>query len=41
MVPYDARWEAVFETEAGRIRAALDGAAVRVDHVGSTAVPGL
>jgi GrpB-like predicted nucleotidyltransferase (UPF0157 family) len=31
----------MFEVEAARIRAALGDVAVRVDHVGSTAVPGL
>jgi putative glutamine amidotransferase len=37
----DPAWPAMFEEEAGRIRAALGDVAVRVEHVGSTAVPGL
>lgn len=41
LVPYDPRWPALFDREAGRIRAALDGLAIRVEHVGSTSVPGL
>ena len=41
IVSYDARWPAEFEAEASRIRDALGSAAVRVDHHGSTAVPGL
>ena len=41
VVPYDARWPAAFEAEAARIRAALGRVAVRIDHHGSTAVPGL
>ena len=31
----------LFAREAARIRAALDGRAVQVEHVGSTSVPGL
>jgi GrpB-like predicted nucleotidyltransferase (UPF0157 family) len=38
---YDPAWPACFRAEAERIEAALGFAAVRVDHVGSTAVPGL
>jgi GrpB-like predicted nucleotidyltransferase (UPF0157 family) len=38
---YDPRWPELFESEAGRLREALRGLAVRIDHVGSTAVPGL
>jgi putative glutamine amidotransferase len=37
----DPAWPAAFEAEAERIRAALGDVAVRVEHVGSTAVPGL
>jgi putative glutamine amidotransferase len=37
----DPRWVLVFEEEASRIRQALGGIAVRIDHVGSTSVPGL
>src|SRR5580765_5596794 len=41
IVPYDARWPAAFESEASRIRRALGPLALRIDHNGSTAVPGL
>ncbi|MGF0115203.1 GrpB family protein [Promicromonospora sp. Marseille-Q5078] len=41
IVEPDPRWPARFERESARILAALGTAAVRVDHVGSTAVPGL
>jgi len=41
VVPYDEDWPQQFETEASQIRAAL-GAELRViEHIGSTAVPGL
>jgi GrpB-like predicted nucleotidyltransferase (UPF0157 family) len=38
---YDPRWPGLFEREAARIRAALGAAALSVEHVGSTSVPGL
>jgi ribA/ribD-fused uncharacterized protein len=38
---YDPRWPARFRAERARIGKALGGNAVRVEHVGSTAVPGL
>jgi len=41
IVPYDPRWPAAFDAEALRIRHALGPLAVRIDHHGSTAVPGL
>lgn len=41
LVDPDPAWSAMFDEEAGRIRAALGDVAVRVEHVGSTAVPGL
>jgi GrpB-like predicted nucleotidyltransferase (UPF0157 family) len=41
VVPYDPRWPAAFAAEALRIRHALGPLAVRIDHHGSTAVPGL
>jgi GrpB-like predicted nucleotidyltransferase (UPF0157 family) len=41
LVDYDPRWPGVFEHEAVRIRAALKDRALRVEHVGSTSVPGL
>jgi GrpB-like predicted nucleotidyltransferase (UPF0157 family) len=39
--PYDPAWPARFRREEARIRAALGTKALAVDHVGSTAVPGL
>lgn len=41
IAPYNPEWPARFEAEATRIRDALGGVAVRIEHVGSTAVPGL
>lgn len=41
IVPYDPRWADDFEAEAARLREGLGSEALRVDHVGSTAVPGL
>ena len=38
---YDPRWPNAFAEEAERIRAALGTALVGLEHVGSTAVPGL
>jgi GrpB protein len=38
---YDPGWPVLFAREAARIRAALGGRAVQVEHVGSTSVPGL
>lgn len=41
LVDYDPKWPGLFEREVARIRAALGTAALLVEHVGSTAVPGL
>ncbi len=41
IVPYNDEWPSRFEAEARRIRDALGDVAVRIEHVGSTAVPGL
>ena len=41
LAEYDPDWPALFEREADRIRTALGGAALQVEHVGSTSVPGL
>lgn len=38
---YDPAWPAQFKAEAAIIRAVLGLLALRIDHVGSTAVPGL
>lgn len=41
VVPYDPAWPAGFDCEAARLREALGPAILDVEHVGSTAVPGL
>ena len=41
LVEHDSAWPERFEREAARIRATLGPAALGVDHVGSTSVPGL
>ena len=39
--PYDPAWPAAFAAIAAPLRAALGARARRIDHIGSTAVPGL
>ncbi len=41
VVVYDPHWPAAFAAEAARLRAALGEMALRIEHNGSTAVPGL
>lgn len=41
IVDYDPKWPRRFEREADRIRSALTDRVLRVEHVGSTAVPDL
>jgi GrpB-like predicted nucleotidyltransferase (UPF0157 family) len=41
VVPYDAAWPGMFAAERERLATALGEVAARIDHVGSTAVPGL
>ncbi len=41
IVDYDARWPVSFEREHRRIMAALPHTIVALEHIGSTAVPGL
>jgi GrpB-like predicted nucleotidyltransferase (UPF0157 family) len=41
LAEYDAGWPATFAAEAERIAGALSERALRVEHVGSTSVPGL
>lgn len=38
---YDPRWPAEFESVAARVQGLVGAAALRIDHIGSTAVPGL
>jgi GrpB-like predicted nucleotidyltransferase (UPF0157 family) len=41
ILPYDPQWPAVYESWRARLAEALGGSALRIEHVGSTAVPGL
>ena len=41
IVDYNPRWPELFAREADRIRAVLGGRALRIEHTGSTSVPGL
>jgi GrpB-like predicted nucleotidyltransferase (UPF0157 family) len=41
VAPYVPGWPATFDAEAIRIRSALGTLALRIDHNGSTAIPGL
>ena len=41
IAPYDPAWVARFARERGRIASALGERALRIEHIGSTSVPGL
>jgi GrpB-like predicted nucleotidyltransferase (UPF0157 family) len=41
LVDYDAEWPRRFRREADRVRAVLGRRALRIEHTGSTSVPGL
>jgi GrpB-like predicted nucleotidyltransferase (UPF0157 family) len=41
LVDYDPRWPALFQREASRIRELLGEGVLRLEHAGSTSVPGL
>jgi GrpB-like predicted nucleotidyltransferase (UPF0157 family) len=41
IIPYQERWPAEFITIARPVRERLGGLALRIDHIGSTSVPGL
>jgi GrpB-like predicted nucleotidyltransferase (UPF0157 family) len=41
LVVYDARWPLLFEDEANRLREIVRDEFIKVEHIGSTAVPGL
>ncbi|MEU9998793.1 GrpB family protein [Streptomyces sp. NPDC050848] len=41
IAPYDPAWPEMFARWGVALRAALGDAAVRIDHIGSTSVPGL
>lgn len=41
VVPYDPKWPYLFQREADRIRQVLGDRVLSIEHIGSTAVPGL
>jgi GrpB-like predicted nucleotidyltransferase (UPF0157 family) len=41
IVPYDTRWPVEFQRIGAPLRTVLGALALRIDHIGSTAVPGL
>src|ERR687887_783460 len=41
VVPYDPAWAAMFARQAAELRDALGAGALRIDHIGSTAIPQL
>ena len=41
VVPYDADWPERFQQEAERLRNAIGDIVVEIEHIGSTAVPGI
>jgi GrpB-like predicted nucleotidyltransferase (UPF0157 family) len=41
ILPYDPQWPRLFADLGGRLRAALGPVAVRIDHIGSTSIPGM
>jgi len=41
LAEYDPRWPALYEREEARVRSALGEKVVRIEHAGSTSVPGL
>jgi GrpB-like predicted nucleotidyltransferase (UPF0157 family) len=41
IVPYSTEWPELFELEAKRIMAACEGIITVIEHIGSTAIPGM
>ena len=41
IVPYQSGWKELFEREADLLRSALGEKALRIEHIGSTAIPGM
>lgn len=41
IIPYQERWPVEFQALGARLRQALGNHALRIDHIGSTSVPGL
>lgn len=41
LVPHDANWEDDFAAESERIKSAVNVSSIRVEHIGSTSIPGI
>ena len=41
LLPYSSKWAEIFETEADGLKSVLSNFSVAIEHVGSTAVPGM
>lgn len=41
VVPYQSAWKELFEREAGLLHLALGEKALRIEHIGSTSIPGM
>ncbi len=41
IAPYDPEWPAIFQAIGRELRAALGDGALRIDHIGSTSIPGM
>ena len=41
VVPYQSGWKELFEQEASLLRSALGEKALRIEHIGSTSIPGM
>ncbi|HEV3340891.1 MAG TPA: GrpB family protein [Pirellulales bacterium] len=41
ILDYDPRWQDKYQTHSARISAAVGATALRIEHIGSTSVPGL
>ena len=41
IVPYDSEWPGMFAKQGALLRGALGGTALRIDHIGSTSIPGM
>ena len=41
LVPYDPAWPRAFEAERSRLLSGLPGTFVAIEHIGSTAIPGM
>lgn len=41
VIPYDPRWAEIFESEKRKLQSVFAGGAIKIEHIGSTAIPGL